>query len=165
MGANHQRAVSAKGTVFCIDFFMSILYNLYRGDVFMDIKELLPKDKFDNSGLSRLSELTDEEIKSVIPDLLEWVQDMNFPVAEEVCRIIAEHYAVADAEIIKLLNVSQSDELWKYFIITGLLPIIEKPSERLINAVRRIALNPSDSETIEEVDKIAGEYLEYKGAF
>ncbi|MDE6665507.1 MAG: DUF5071 domain-containing protein [Ruminococcus sp.] len=125
----------------------------------MDIKELLPKDKFDNNGLNRLSELTDEEIKPFIPDLLVWVQDMNFPVAEAVCRVIAGHYAVADDEIIKLLDISQTDELWKYFIITGLLPVIENPSDSLINAVRRIALNPSDSEITEEVEEVAKEYL------
>lgn len=125
----------------------------------MDIKELLPKDKFDNNGLNRLSELTDEEIKPFIPDLLVWVQDMNFPVAETVCRVIAGHYAVADDEIIKLLDVSQTDELWKYFIITGLLPVIENPSDSLINAVRRIALNASDSEITEEVEEVAKEYL------
>lgn len=125
----------------------------------MNIKELLPKNKSDNSGLNRLSALPDEEIKSVIPDLLMWVQDMNFPVAPEVCSIIAGHYDVANIEIIKLLDISQSDELWKYFIITGLLPVIEKPSENLIKAVRRIAFSPSDSEITEEVNERAKNYL------
>lgn len=125
----------------------------------MNIKELLPKNKFDNNGLNRLSALTDEEIKPVIPDLLEWVQDLNFPIAPEVCRVIAGHYAVADTEIIKLLDVSQTDEQWKYFIIQGLLPVIEKPSDSLIDAVRRIALRPSAGEVAEEVDEMAREYL------
>ncbi|MCM1508128.1 MAG: DUF5071 domain-containing protein [Ruminococcus flavefaciens] len=129
----------------------------------MSIRDFLPKDKFDKSGLSSLYALTDEEIKSVILDLLEWVQDMNFPVADEVCRIVAGHYAVADDYIINILDVSQHDELWKYFIITGLLPLIEKPSERLKNAVSRIAYSPSDSEKAEEVDMTALEYLESIG--
>lgn len=127
--------------------------------VFVVRRKNLSKDKFDNSGLNRLSALPDEEIKSVIPDLLMWIQDMNFPVAPEVCSIIAGHYDVADIEIIKLLDISQSDELWKYFIITGLLPVIEKPSENLIKAVRRIAFSPSDSEITEEVNERAKNYL------
>ena len=47
----------------------------------MDIKALVPKDKYDITVISELKKLSDTEIKSIIPGLLEWIQDMDWPVA------------------------------------------------------------------------------------
>ena len=48
------------------------------------VKNLVPKNKFDFSGMEELMKLSDEEIEPVIPELLAWMKDMNWPVAKEM---------------------------------------------------------------------------------
>lgn len=43
----------------------------------MRAEELVPKNKFDFSGIEELHMLSDEEIEPVLPFLLEWMKDMN----------------------------------------------------------------------------------------
>ncbi|MDE5598770.1 MAG: DUF5071 domain-containing protein [Lachnospiraceae bacterium] len=40
------------------------------------VKDLVPKTKFDFSGIEELRKLSDEEIASVIPDLLAWMKSI-----------------------------------------------------------------------------------------
>lgn len=41
------------------------------------LRDLIPKDKFDNSTINQLCRLTDDEMQPIIFDLLEWLQDYN----------------------------------------------------------------------------------------
>lgn len=43
----------------------------------MNVKDLIPKNKFDDSNIEKLYLLTDEEIIPIIYDLLEWLMDYN----------------------------------------------------------------------------------------
>lgn len=43
----------------------------------MNLKDLVPKEKDDNENIEKLKMLSFEEIQPIIPDLLEWLQDMN----------------------------------------------------------------------------------------
>ena len=56
----------------------------------MNVKELVPKHKFDDSNIEKLYMLTDEEIKPIIYDLLVWLQDYNWPVADKVLKVLLE---------------------------------------------------------------------------
>ncbi len=46
----------------------------------MNAKELIPKNKFDHETVERLKNLSYEELKPIMPDLLEWLQDFNWPL-------------------------------------------------------------------------------------
>ncbi|MEO1013484.1 MAG: DUF5071 domain-containing protein, partial [Bacteroidota bacterium] len=54
----------------------------------MNIKELIPKDKLDIEMAEKLNQYPYEEIKPIIPDLLEWIKDMNWPVARTVAEYL-----------------------------------------------------------------------------
>jgi len=54
----------------------------------MDIRKLIPKHKDDQEVIENLRKLSFEEIKPIIPDLLEWLQDMNWPIARPVTEIL-----------------------------------------------------------------------------
>lgn len=88
--------------------------------IYMEIRELLPKNKFDNSNINRLFLLTDEEIKPIIYELLEWTQDYNWPIAKEIIPVLLEREDLIFPYIREILQ--SNDEEWKYWIIKLLLP-------------------------------------------
>lgn len=126
------------------------------------IKNLIPKDKFDTSSFEQLMALRDEEADVIIPDLLEWIQDMNWPVAPYMIRVLAKQREVTEKHLLVLLKPEQKDAEWKLHIIRNLLR--EWPScpddERITAEIARIADHPTEGERLEEVDVAAREYLD-----
>ncbi|WP_295082263.1 DUF5071 domain-containing protein [Ruminococcus sp.] len=127
----------------------------------MDIRALVPKDKYDITVISELKKLSDTEIEPIIPGLLEWIQDMDWPVAGDTAEILSVHSKVTALFIPKLLRPEQTDDIWKFNIITYLLKRNRSFSENaLITAeVERIAVSPTKGEQLEDVDKAAKSYL------
>ena len=62
----------------------------------MNSQALLPKDKFDLDVVNRLSSATPEQVSGVAPSLLEWIADMNWPVASEIIQVLPGFYKVLD---------------------------------------------------------------------
>lgn len=125
-----------------------------------ELKKLLPKDKHDDSNIEGLFSLSDADIEPLIPELLEWLQDMNWSVSEKIADVLSYRYKIAEPYVIALLSPSQSDEIWKYWLIKELIPKFgSSVSAELSNAVRRISESPTDSERAEEVDTAAKDYL------
>ena len=88
--------------------------------IYMEIRELLPKNKFDNSNINRLFLLTDEEIKPIIYELLEWTQDYNWPITKEIIPVLLEREDLIFPYIREILQ--SNDEEWIYWVIKLLLP-------------------------------------------
>lgn len=125
-----------------------------------NVKELLPKDKFDNCNIEKLKLLSDEEIKPICPRLLEWIQDYNWPVAKDILPVLALHQEIITPLIIDILTPEEQDDDWKYWIIVCLLPMFtDKKLETIIPFIKRIAENPTKWENISEVDEAAKELL------
>lgn len=55
-----------------------------------NIYDLVPKNKSDISHLKELESLSDDEIRPVLFMLLEWIKDMNWPVAPKILVILAK---------------------------------------------------------------------------
>lgn len=53
-----------------------------------DVKQYLPTDKCDYDSIDRLKTLKPEELQMIIPELLEWVQDINWPIAPKIIEIL-----------------------------------------------------------------------------
>lgn len=125
-----------------------------------DVYNLLPKDKFDNSNIEKLKQLTDEEISPILPRLLEWIQDYNWPIAKDVLSVLALHQCELVPLIINVLKPEEKDDIWKYEIITYLLPLFsDENMKAVLSSVKRIAENPSENERLEEVDGAAITFL------
>lgn len=123
---------------------------------------LMPKDKFDVQAVNKLSEFSEDQLAPVIPQLLEWLQDMNWQTAPLVCELLCEHYRVVQPHLPALLMPAQTDDIWKYNIIKYLLSACceYQPDERITSEIMRIADHPTDSERMEMVDEAAKEFLE-----
>ena len=50
----------------------------------LELKELIPKNKGDIRTEKRLKNYSYEEIEAMVPELLVWIQNMNWPVAGPV---------------------------------------------------------------------------------
>jgi hypothetical protein len=84
------------------------------GDKKMIFKDLIPKNMHDIS--NKLYSLTDDEMKTIIYDLLEWIQDYNWPVIQELISVLKERKDV-------ILDILRGDDhMWKYCIMDLLIP-------------------------------------------
>ena len=60
--------------------------------MYMNEQELIPKNKFDLDAAKRLLEATPEQVSVVAFSLLEWIEDMNWPVALEIIHVLPKFY-------------------------------------------------------------------------
>jgi hypothetical protein len=121
----------------------------------MNIQELIPKHKGDHETADKLKNYTYDQIKAIVPDLLTWLQDMNWPVAGPVADYLETFTDNIGPDLVKILQ--GDDEVWKYWIISRFGRLTK--DEDVINEIKRIAFNPTKAETVDEVDEKAREIL------
>ncbi|WP_333596898.1 DUF5071 domain-containing protein [Chryseobacterium flavum] len=121
-----------------------------------NIKDLIPKDKSDLFTAEKLKHYSYDDLKEIIPDLLEWLQDMNWPVAKTVSEYLLSINDKITSELLPILK-SNKDEVWKYWIITVFGPVTQCPVIK--NEIIRIAVSPTKNEKIEEVHEVAQEIM------
>ena len=125
----------------------------------MDVRSLIPKDKFGDSTMDRLLALTDAEIAPIMYDLLEWLQDYNWPVAQGVLDVVIRHQAAALPHLPRILN--GADVMWKIWIMELLLPALTGPNRApLLEDVRTLAALEGDDEDMLAVKEAADWCLE-----
>ena len=91
---------------------------------------MIPKDKFDLDAAKRLSLATPEQVSAVATPLLEWIADMNWPVAVEIIHVLPKFHKELLPSIEPILLNRENDIIWKYWIISQLL--IQFPKESLL---------------------------------
>ncbi len=124
------------------------------------VEDLLPKSKFDFSGMEELKMLSDEEIMPILPELLAWMKDMNWPVAKEMPELLSKHQKVIIPCIIEALQPEQLECDWKYYIIQFLLPLLEvKYLDKIKPCLERMAENPTQGEISDDADIAARDFL------
>ena len=121
-----------------------------------DIREYIPKDKFDTEKTQLLLDFNNEEIQPILFELLEWIKDMNWPVAQKMIEILPRFHRELIPLIKAVLSAEQTDEIWKYWVISALLPKLPKESlAYIIPYVERIKSKPTEREIVEEVHEVA----------
>lgn len=96
----------------------------------MNEQKLIPKDKFDLDAAKRLLLATPEQVSAVATPLLEWIADMNWPVALEIIHVLPKFHKELLPSIEPILLNRENDIIWKYWIISQLL--IQFPKESLL---------------------------------
>lgn len=137
---------------------MSSVYPVSIDDCCMEVRELIPKDKFDIETANKLPTYSYEELKPIIPDLLTWIQDMNWPVSRPVADYLISISEHLTEEIIKILK--GDDPQWQYWTLSVFGLWNPQPIEQsILDEVKRIATAPTDIELQEEVFEIANDVL------
>lgn len=120
----------------------------------MDFTDNLPKHKSDYESIEKLNDLSTDELRPLLPTLLEWIQDMNWPVALGCLEILHKFQSELVPYIKEILEGEDSE--WKYNVVRSLL--IRMPTNVLIqleSELTRLALYPSDMDRESEVDEEA----------
>ena len=95
---------------------------------------------------------------SRLPDIIDWFQDFNWPVAKALVPLFRE----AGIEVVPAIEgvLSGSDDVHKYWVLQVLVPNISPEAKSmLLDTVERIAHSPTPGEAAEEVDVEAREFL------
>lgn len=121
-------------------------------------EEFLPRDKFDFERVNKLKELDKEELIPLLPGLLEWIQDMNWPIALEVADVLITF----PEELTPLIKnvLSTHDDIWKYWCLTYLVKRMQLENRKqLFNELTKLVESPSPGEKLEELDELAAEII------
>ena len=124
----------------------------------MNIKTLIPKDKCDFETVEKLKKCSFEEIEPIIPDLFEWLQDMNWAISRPIAELLIPFSEKISSEILKILQ--SEDQVWKYWILITFGEIIK--DKMVLDEIERIVKNPTKGEIDEEVFEIAKEIINTK---
>lgn len=117
-----------------------------------DIEKLVPKDKFDVGTIDTLMEMDEDDVQPILPRLLLWIADMNWPVAKQMLPVLVPHIKAA-------LAAAAQDNVLKYWIVQALLPLFSYEAQyALWQDFSRIACQPTEGEKQEEVDVAAREF-------
>lgn len=124
-----------------------------------NFEDFLPRHKHDNDRIEMIKKMDRDKILPLLPYLLEWIQDMNWPVAPSVLELLLTF----PEEIVPHVQavLSSDDDNWKWFILHFL--IIKLPVESRVQFreyLIRVAETPTHDELFEELDEIAKEILE-----
>ena len=111
------------------------------------LKSLVPKDKYDTESIPKLMELSEEDIQPILPELFFWVGDINLPVAPDMITVISRFPNSLLPLIKEKLQPLSKDNVFKYFIITELIPVLPSHVQlELWPDISRIINNPTDNE-------------------
>ncbi|WP_313804310.1 DUF5071 domain-containing protein [Cytobacillus sp.] len=118
----------------------------------------LPKNKHDFDQVYKLKKMDRTELLPLLPGLMEWVKDMNWPIAHEVAELLITF----PNDIVPLIKevLCTNDDVWKYWCLEILVKRLPEGlgmdlKSELINLVER----PTAGEKLEELDEIAMEIL------
>ena len=76
-----------------------------------EVFHLIPKDKFDISFIDELKTINVNTVDPILGDLLEWLQDINWPVAKELVDILPRFHQKLVPHIQMVFN--SNDDIWK----------------------------------------------------
>jgi hypothetical protein len=121
-------------------------------------QDILPRDKSDQERVDQISTLNLREKQELIPYLVEWIQDINWPISFNVIELLLNHPDETIPHIKKVLLTNDGD--WKanciYYFIRK-LP--DRYKFQFINELEKIVQNPTIDEKYSEVDEIARDLL------
>lgn len=122
----------------------------------MNVKDLVPKDKHDVSNINKLYSLTDDEMKPIVYDLLEWIQDYNWPVAQELVLLLKEREDIIFPYMSDILR--GDDFMWKYWVMDLIIPDFSiEHKNALKNDILVLINDPDIDEDTESIREIAKE--------
>lgn len=122
-----------------------------------NLRELLPKDKFDLERANALVSIGYPTVAPLLSELLEWLQDGNWPVSKIFSPFLASVGTPLAEEIRKILRTE--DHLWKYWVLLRVVAYSSELATALYPELVKIAeSDPLDTDE-KEVKSIARELL------
>jgi len=123
-----------------------------------DLLSLIPTSKFETAKAERLVALGYPAVGPVLPQILEWVQDLNWPVA----RVFQPFLVSIGAPLAPFVRtvLATSDDSWKHYVVIGIVGASTELAHALRQDLERIVRSPTPGEVAEEVSDVAAEVLQ-----
>lgn len=118
----------------------------------------LPRNKHDFERVNKLKKMERTELLPLLPSLMEWVQDMNCPIAHEVGELLVTF----PNEMVPLIKdvLAADDDVWKYWCLKILVRRLPEEFRMSFKSeLIRLAERPTAGEKLEELDETAMEIL------
>lgn len=126
-----------------------------------DLAALLPKDKFETEKAEAIVALGFPVVEPILSALFEWMQDINWPVAQVLQPFLATIGAPLAPHV--RIVLATTDEIWKYWVIRCIVGESAELAHSLQAELHRLAQFPTPSEREEEIDVQAREILARHG--
>ena len=124
---------------------------------------VLPSKKNDMEAAYRLVEAGYPAVKPVLSELVEWLQDYNWPVAHVFAPFLAK---IGKPMIPYIDHVFRTDDMvWKYWMISCLISKNDELFEHYREMLIQCAEHPSPAEKAEELDDVARDALASRGFY
>lgn len=118
----------------------------------------IPRDKFDTATAELVLSMDPSAVEPVIPALLEWMQDMNWPVAGVLQPYFSRVGLPLAPHCRRILE--GDDDIWKLNLIVHVVAHSFDLAKVLRPELTRIATHPTASEVIEGVNAEANRLLQ-----
>ncbi len=113
-----------------------------------ELRTLIPSAMDDIEAVNRAIARGYPAVGPIIPELLTWLRDYNWPVAKALAPFLAELGVALVPEIRRILKTD--DDIWKYWILRCLVQSAEM-REALRHELTRLATHPTASESRDAV--------------
>jgi len=123
-----------------------------------DLHSLVPQTKHNTEKAAALVALGYPAVAPVLPQLLEWMQDYNWPVAQVLKPLLAGIGRPLVPHIRAVLH--GNDAVWKYWLQTQIAAESRDVYLALMPQLERLRDHPSEEDRREELDAVAGELLD-----
>lgn len=126
------------------------------------IKDLIPRDKRDLERAQAAVKAGYPAVAPILGDLIEWLQDYNWPVTHVLVPLLESIGAPLVPHIWYVLR--SNDDIWKYWVISILIRSL--PHEVAVEfrpELKRLGYTPENHERTEELDKQARDVLKHFG--
>jgi hypothetical protein len=126
-----------------------------------DIRNLVPKSKHDHEAANAAVAAGYPAVEPILPELLEWLQDMNWPVAKSLAPFLA---SVGEPLIPHLKRIFESEDvIWKAWIISEIIEENPELATVFRDYLESLAYNRPNDEDDEWLIEHARDVLEKYG--
>jgi hypothetical protein len=119
---------------------------------------LLPRNKHDTERAQAIVDLGFPAVEPVLPQLLEWIQDINWPVALVLAPFLASIGRPLAPDIRRVFKAD--DYAWQDHLLQHVVAHSDDLKEMLRAEIERLALSPTPAERADGVDATAREVLD-----
>lgn len=123
-----------------------------------DLQWLIPRSKFDGDRVNAVIALGYPTVTPILPELLGWLRDMNWPIARKLAAFIADIGAPLAPHLRTVF--AGDDGAWKYWLIGDVIGCNVELFDLFKVELERIASKPTPEERHEELDESARDVLE-----
>jgi len=119
---------------------------------------IIPENKSDIEAGEKLLLACDSDVVDNLGEIMEWTQDINWPVAIHVYQRLSSLGAELVDPIREILE--GSDSSWKYFLISNLISNLDVEVYGLLTPdLQKLVVTPTEADIAEEVNLVAKEAL------